>query len=135
MINDFHGSNFFLSNFFPVEDTTSEHLYQLEKTLNPEWRRKIREAKTPAEAKNLGRQAPIAPDWDVNKLGIMRNILEWKFSKPKLREMLLSTGDQELIEGNTWHDNFWGDCSCNRCRGIIGQNHLGRLLMEIRRKL
>ena len=38
----------------------------------------------------------------------------------------------ELIEGNTWSDNFWGDCHCPKCRGIKGENNLGKLLMKIR---
>ena len=40
-----------------------------------------------------------------------------------------------LIEGNTWHDNYWGDCSCNRCKSKSGENMLGILLMELRDKL
>jgi len=44
-------------------------------------------------------------------------------------ERLLATGDQELIEGNTWGDRFWGVCDGE------GQNQLGRLLMELRNEL
>ena len=37
----------------------------------------------------------------------------------------------ELVEKNNWHDNFWGDCTCLRCYRI-GENHLGKLWMELR---
>ena len=32
----------------------------------------------------------------------------------------------EIVEENTWGDTFWGVC-----KGV-GENHLGKLLMEIR---
>jgi predicted NAD-dependent protein-ADP-ribosyltransferase YbiA (DUF1768 family) len=46
-----------------------------------------------------------------------------------MREMLLLTGDCELVEGNTWGDKFWGVCDGE------GENHLGKLLMKIRAEL
>ena len=45
-----------------------------------------------------------------------------------------TTGDAELIEGNTWHDNYWGVCSCSKCNGR-GKNRLGKLLMKVREEL
>jgi predicted NAD-dependent protein-ADP-ribosyltransferase YbiA (DUF1768 family) len=67
----------------------------------------------------------------------MRRILEDKFSgrNPGLRDALVATGDAELVEGNSWHDNFWGVCSCSRCKNKEGQNYLGRLLEEVRASL
>ena len=66
----------------------------------------------------------------------MREIIEIKFlHNPELAEKLKNTGNAELIEGNNWHDNFWGDCGCNRCRSIPGQNTLGKLLIECRAAL
>jgi predicted NAD-dependent protein-ADP-ribosyltransferase YbiA (DUF1768 family) len=44
-----------------------------------------------------------------------------------------------MIEGNWWHDNFWGDCYCNNKSGKHpeclkpGLNKLGLLLMNLRR--
>jgi predicted NAD-dependent protein-ADP-ribosyltransferase YbiA (DUF1768 family) len=49
--------------------------------------------------------------------------------------MLLATGDEELIEGNTWHDNTWGNCVCQKCQDIPGRNMLGMLLMELRTEI
>jgi predicted NAD-dependent protein-ADP-ribosyltransferase YbiA (DUF1768 family) len=47
---------------------------------------------------------------------------------------LLATGDRDLIEGNTWHDNFWGVCSCPKCTfpPIPQTNWLGKILVEER---
>lgn len=65
----------------------------------------------------------------------MRQLLELKFNQPEFREKLLLTQDEDLIEGNWWHDNIWGDCSCPKCKDIPGKNRLGILLMEIRSQL
>lgn len=65
----------------------------------------------------------------------MEEILKCKFSNENLEKKLLATGDTELIEGNYWHDNFWGQCYCSRCKYIIGHNHLGKLLVKIRNDL
>lgn len=51
-----------------------------------------------------------------------------KFKDEQLKEMLLSTGNADIIEGNYWHDNFWGQCSCEKCVGK-GKNNLGKILM------
>lgn len=40
--------------------------------------------------------------------------------------MLLKTGDEELVEGNTWGDTFWGVCKGK------GRNELGKILMKVR---
>ena len=56
----------------------------------------------------------------------MTDLCRIKFSDPHLRSLLLATGDAELIEGNWWHDQFWGVCNG------VGQNQLGKILMAIR---
>ena len=53
-------------------------------------------------------------------------LLYRKFAIPSLREKLLATGDAYLEEGNNWGDTIWGTVNGR------GQNHLGRLLMEVR---
>lgn len=63
------------------------------------------------------------------KFKLMERLLRMKFSIPELKEMLLSTGDEQLIEGNYWHDICWGVCEG------IGENHLGKMLMKIREEL
>jgi ribA/ribD-fused uncharacterized protein len=90
----------------------------------------------PAEAKKMGRIIPVRPDWETIKVDVMKDIVRLKFTQSsELRKFLLATGDEELVEGNTWHDNFWGDCSCNNCRSIKGTNMLGKILMEVREEL
>ena len=138
-IINFDGEYAFLSNFFYApfvyEDNiypTNEHFFQAMKTLNPEERRKIAEAKTPGVAKRMGRKVQLREDWEEIKIDVMRLGLRLKFKAHMgLTEKLIATGDADLIEGNTWHDNFWGICLCPRCQGN-GQNHLGLLLMEAR---
>ena len=72
----------------------------------------------------------LREDWETVKIDVMRDVLKSKFSlNSELREKLIATGDVELIEGNHWNDRFWGVC-----RGK-GQNHLGKLLMELRKIL
>jgi predicted NAD-dependent protein-ADP-ribosyltransferase YbiA (DUF1768 family) len=65
----------------------------------------------------------------------MKDILTAKFTVPELREKLKATGDATLIEGNHWHDNRWGKCTCERCQNKDGQNWLGKILMEVRDSL
>lgn len=65
----------------------------------------------------------------------MRQLLMQKFADVNLRVKLLATEDEELVEGNYWHDNFWGNCSCPKCKDIQGKNVLGTLLMEERERI
>lgn len=141
VINDFHGKYFFLSNFYPspIEYNgriwpTVEHAFQAAK-VDVETAEKIFQATTPGEAKRFGRQGKMRDDWDVVRIDVMRECLRSKFlNNSELKQKLLDTGDAILIEGTTWHDNYWGVCSCDKCRnkGIPGKNMLGILLMEVR---
>jgi ribA/ribD-fused uncharacterized protein len=131
----FRGQYNFLSNFYSVNVygyPSVEHAYQAAKTLDKELRAKIKACKTPAEAKRLGRQLPLRSDWEEIKIEVMETLLKRKFEHPSLRQKLLATTGQ-LVEENTWHDNFWGSCICGRCRK--GDNLLGKLLMKIRQQL
>jgi ribA/ribD-fused uncharacterized protein len=141
VIDRFEGEWEIFSNFYPssVESTgfifpTVEHAYVASKCNDHMFWRMI--AMLPAEdagkAKKLGRKVYLRKDWDIIKISVMKRFLEQKFRIPELRDKLLSTGDATLIEGNYWHDNYWGDCSCKKCEGIQGANHLGKLLMERR---
>jgi predicted NAD-dependent protein-ADP-ribosyltransferase YbiA (DUF1768 family) len=57
-----------------------------------------------------------------------------KFKNEELKQLLNETGDEELVEGNWWHDNFFGVCTCEPCKGS-GQNNLGKILMKIRTEI
>lgn len=136
-IDKFSGEFRFLSNFYEAPFTwrgrvwpTSEHAFQAAKTENPKEQKQILKAKTPAEAKKLGRLVKLRKDWESVKIDTMREILNEKFSQnPDLKDELLDTEDAQLIEGNTWKDDFWGVYEGK------GQNWLGILLMELRKKL
>ncbi len=142
MIDSFTGEYGFLDNFYqsPVACygrlvPTVEHGFQAAKTWDSDERDAILNASTPGEAKALGRRARLRSNWEEIKFAWMEDLLRQKFSDLELAVRLLATGERELVEGNTWHDNIWGDCCCPRCKAKPGQNHLGRLLMKIRTEL
>ena len=83
----------------------------------------------------MGRHVTLRPDWEEVKVDVMREGLRHKFKNPSLRAKLLATGNEELMEGNTWHDNTWGNCVCQKCQNIPGRNMLGMLLMELRQEI
>lgn len=134
-IAGFRGRYLFLSNFAPCFGSSVEHFYQAAKTDNLAEKAFILDAATPAIAKSLGKSVTLKPDWDVVKLAAMKTLLQMKFSLSQYKYLLRNTGEAELIESNYWHDNFWGDCRCLKCEHIEGQNHLGKLLMEVRDEL
>jgi len=140
MITNFEGQYRFLSNFYPSpleyegeEYQTVEHAFQAAKTHDPVMREAIRGAATPGRAKQLGRVAELRQDWDGVRLTVMEEILSIKFSDPKLKEALLATGKQTLIEGNTWKDKYWG--AEWEAGEWVGENHLGKILMALRAQL
>jgi ribA/ribD-fused uncharacterized protein len=139
IINKFTGEYDFLSNFFyavvyldDMACPTNEHAYQAAKTLDPILRKRVIDSKSPAIAKKLGGKFLTRSDWREINLPLMENLVIQKFSYPELKEKLLATDDAILIEGNTWHDNFWGDCVCDECIHIKGKNHLGLIEMKVR---
>jgi ribA/ribD-fused uncharacterized protein len=134
VINAFTCGNRFLSNFYPseveydgVSYPTIEHAFQAAKSTDPLVREMVRAAGSPAEAKKRGRQLTLRADWDACRIDVMRELLAYKFAPGShLADRLIATGNQELVEGNWWGDRFWGVCEGR------GENHLGKLLMEIR---
>jgi ribA/ribD-fused uncharacterized protein len=133
MITEFQGANRFLSNFWPatvvldgVTYPTVEHAYVAAKTLDPARRAEIAATAKPGDVKRLGRKLKLRGDWDEIKLSVMEDLVRQKFAHPELRRALSATGNEDLVEGNSWGDTFWGVC-----RGV-GQNHLGRILMRVR---
>jgi len=141
-IERFAGKYDFLSNFpyalVYLDDIAYDSVekgYQAAKTFNLDWRKKIQNCSSSCSAKRIGSQITknglLRPDWyDVNK-SIMKELLIQKYAYPELQEKLLLTRGRILIEGNYWHDNFWGDCYCEKCKNIKGENNLGILTMEV----
>jgi len=141
MINSFRGRYTFLSNFFgsPVIHEnilypSVEHAYQAAK-FPPEEREQFTSLSMSAGGAKKKGHGVGGPDWRTKTLPLMTMLVRQKFSIPTLREFLLDTGDEDLCEGNYWHDNFWGDCNCGRpeCAGA-GLNHLGKILMQVRKE-
>lgn len=144
MVTEFQGEYRFLSNFWIEPDGTSVELeYQTAKYSDPTDRAKF-SGLTPGQSKRLGGKGVIKlggklitvtsfrSDWpnESVRLGVMLELVRQKFlDHESLREKLLATGDQFLIEGNPHNDSFWGQCDG------IGRNHLGRILMQVREEL
>jgi ribA/ribD-fused uncharacterized protein len=142
MISVFDGKYAFLSNFYESPIThdgitypTNEHFFQAMKTLDINEKKKIAAASTPGQSKRMGRTVTLRSDWEAVKSYYMELGLRLKFQNSDLAEKLIATGDEELVEGNTWHDNCWGNCTCEQCANKPGENRLGKLLMEIREEL
>lgn len=137
-IDSFRGKYAFLSNFYmctvsvPVGNETltfqnAEAAFQAMKDVS-----KAKEfcGLGPSEAKRKGRRVNLRTDWESVKDDAMRTVLRCKFMQnPELADMLVATGDAELIEGNTWNDRYWGVCNGK------GKNRLGQLSMELRMEL
>ncbi|MFC7074690.1 NADAR family protein [Halovenus rubra] len=140
VIGPFENDNEFLSNFYEVsvvydgtEFPTSEHAYQAMKARDEEeLYDEIASAESPNKAKKLGKKPSPPKNWEERKKYIMLEIVTAKFAQnPELRERLLKTGDELLVELNWWDDTYWGADSDTG----EGKNMLGRILMEVRSSL
>ena len=128
----------FLSNFYPAKMEyegipywNAEAAFQAQKCLLEEDKEQFC-GLAANKAKKLGRQVPLRPDWEEVKVEKMTGIVRAKFMQnPELAEKLLATGERALVEGNSWHDVFWGVDSATG----QGENHLGKILMQVRREL
>lgn len=147
MIDKFEGRWRFLSNFYPckiehqgIEYPSVEHFYVAMKVNDEQlingryytpgdFREMVATIDGAGLVKKIGRQVKLRRDWETKKLEVMNWGVREKFKNNELKELLLSTEDQELIEGNWWKDTFWGVCDGK------GKNHLGKILMEVRREL
>lgn len=137
MIDSFSGANRWLSNFWPCRVQLDgewygsvEAAYVAGKTTDKQLRKRIQELEKPGQAKRFGRTIELRDDWERIKVPLMLDLLRQKFAKHTfLGNMLVATGDQELVEGNTWGDTFWGSC---RGKGL---NTLGILLMQVRSEI
>ena len=150
MISDFRGPYRWLSNFHLAvveyegnHYPSTEHAFQAAKALSVESRLPFMTVSqqglltpafirvmTCAEAKHAGRRLPLRPDWEAVKLDVMYAVLRSKFTLHEdLKQKLLATGNEQLVEGNTWGDRVWGVCNG------VGENHLGKLLMRVREEL
>ena len=138
-IEEFKGDFRWLSNFTLVDIEYNgiiypsvEHAYVSAKSNDLNFKLKCSDRNvTSGQVKRLGRKIEIIPEWDNIKLDVMRNLLEIKFNIEPFKTLLKNTGNVYIQEGNNWNDVFWGVC----LKTGKGKNHLGHILMDIRRNL
>lgn len=148
MIAEFQGkyrplSNFWYKDVYLPDDRlvypTNEHAYQAAKTYDLDLRNRIRLAESPSDAKYLGHMLDLRAGWNNDRRNVMLHLTRIKYSYSDMEELLLSTGTQKLVEGNAWHDNYFGVCNCQSCtqerakeEPTLGKNWLGKILMLVR---
>lgn len=134
-----YNANGFLSNFYFSDFTinnivypTVEHYFQSKKFEGTIHEFYILHLETPKETAREGkrRDLPLRKDWEQVKEDVMYKALKAKFLQSiDLYEMLMLTGDEELIEDSPY-DYYWGVG-----RKGTGKNRLGVLLMKLREEL
>ena len=138
-VNDPYGC---FSNFSPhgiqlqgMHWSTVEHYYQAQKfvgTADAALIPVIHVVQTAAQAAALGRDRTrqVRPDWEQVKTQVMREAVLKKFvTHTDIQAILISTGNQLIVE-NSPTDYYWG---CGREK--TGQNHLGKILMDVRKEI
>jgi ribA/ribD-fused uncharacterized protein len=111
---------------------TTEHYFQAQKFAGTPHVEELRSEPSPMVVARMGRahSRPLREDWNEVKDDVMRRAVLRKFeSNAGIREILLSTGNEELIEKTT-DDYYWG-CGTDG----TGKNMLGKILMEVREQL
>lgn len=111
---------------------TTEHYFQAQKFVGTPSMEKVRRAVSPKQAAEFGRdrQQPLRADWEDVKDAVMFKAVLRKFEfHAEIREILLSTGEEELVE-NAPGDYYWG-CGADGS----GQNKLGKILEQVRANL
>lgn len=111
---------------------TAEHYYQAMKYSGQDRALAIREAGSVRQARKLGRGwfKRKRPDWEKVRVVVMtRAIYTQCRTWPEFAEALLATGDSEILEVSNY-DHFWGIGRDQR-----GDNHYGKILMDVRAKL
>jgi predicted NAD-dependent protein-ADP-ribosyltransferase YbiA (DUF1768 family) len=98
-----------------IEYRTVENFYQAMKTPKDDLdaRRKIAAA-SPEDARAIGEQVKVRPDWQEIRLQVLETALKHKFAPgTKWHAKLRATGDADILDGSK-------------------ENHLGNLLMRLR---
>lgn len=133
VVKNFRDRFDFLSNFYPCKITigdvtynNAEAAFQAAKLVNKSERAAFAKL-SGKEARAMGRKIPLRSDWNKIRVGVMRYVLAQKFyQNSELIDRLIFPSNLYFVEENSWNDTFWGVCNG------VGQNILGRLLMEFR---
>lgn len=131
----FQSEHAWLSNFFPCKIeidgerfVSAEQAYQFTKASrlgDPNLATMISRTKKPSRAKKLGGGLEHHPDWDAQKIDVMRTIMEEKFMQNPYLWIVDSywaakaTLNSKSLKNGTWQ----------------GANFMGKILMEIRSDL
>ena len=116
---------------------TIEHYYQAQKANCEEVHDWMAFAPHARLAMVVGRQLEhnkylkdkfMVEKWESKKLDVMLKGLRYKFQNPKLKKLLLYTGDAVLHEDNP-DDFYWGIADGT------GKSWLGKLLMKVREEI
>ena len=118
--------------------SNSEMLYQaMRYPLFPDIQFEIISQNSPMTAKMISKKYldKTRQDWEQVKVRVMRWCLEVKLAQnwDNFSHLLLETADKSIVEFST-KDKFWGASKSTDEKSLIGQNALGRLLMELRLK-
>lgn len=118
---------------------TSEALYQACRFPHlPEIQQQIILEQSPMTAKMRSKpyRRDSRPDWEHVRVPIMRWCLRVKLAQnwQRFGKLLLSTGDKPIVEKKVRRADFWGAREMDD-GSLVGENILGRLLMELREKL
>lgn len=134
-IKGFYGDYRFLSNHYKSDILfdgerypTVENAFHASKC-NKEHRGKFTTCSS-YEAKLLSYKMEVDQSWVRQQHQIMHTLVTLKFSEPDLRKRLLETGPHTLIYSNSLNDTYWGVGANGE-----GENHLGKLLQEVRNEL
>ncbi|MFK5893196.1 MAG: NADAR family protein [Pseudomonadota bacterium] len=128
---------------FPLEVNgihipSSEALYQTCRFPDlPEVQRKIIKQKSPMTAKMVSKphRKDSRKDWMLHRVKIMRWCLRVKLAQnwEPFSQLLLTTGEKAIVE-ESHKDGFWGAKPTDE-QTLVGENVLGRLLMELREEI
>lgn len=123
-----------------VHILTTEALYQACRFPHlPEVQQEIIRQHSPmtAKMKSKPHRKDTRPDWDEVRYKVMRWSLRVKLAQnyEEFGRLLLATRDRPIVEQSR-KDDYWGAKLADESGDtLIGQNVLGRLLMELREKL
>ena len=108
---------------------TSEHAYQAAKFKSERIRSFISKAPSAYSAKMYAKRFSrhIRPDWESDKLRVMLEIVRRKLEQHEfIQQKLRESGEMQIVEDSP-KDSFWG-----RGPDWKGENHLGRIWMDLR---
>lgn len=137
MIKEFQKEYRWLSNFAPCTISMGgflyksvEHAYMSAKSNKLSWKR-FCQVESVGTVKRKSKEIELIEDWEEIKDTVMKSCLIQKFFQEPYKIYLINTGNQYIQEGNMWGDKYWGVC----LKTGVGENKLGKMIMEIRDKI